>query len=95
MFFNSGNGDDTSSSCFKDDLLVDHGEVTAYTDKAINGNCGFTAMPSNMAEKYFVAINQPSWKDGAYCGACVKIRVMTKNNEERVISYSQITYKYI
>ena len=63
-----------SKGCLKEDLYVDHGEVTLYGTDPHAGNCGFTELPSDMAKWYFVAISHENWNDGAYCGACVRMK---------------------
>ena len=61
----------------KDKIFYDHGEVTAYGTNPSGGHCGFKELPSDQAKKYFVAISSQDtegWKDGLYCGSCVRLK---------------------
>jgi len=51
--------------------------VTAYGNNPTGGHCGFTELPSDEAKKHFVAISSQDaegWKDGLYCGSCVRLK---------------------
>ena len=51
--------------------------MTAYGTNPSGGHCGFKELPSEQAKKYFVAISSQDtdgWKDGLYCGSCVRLR---------------------
>merc|ERR1711892_843573 len=66
-----------SVSCLKNKIFYDHGEVTAYGTNPTGGHCGFKELPSDQAKKYFVAISSQDtegWKDGLYCGSCVRLK---------------------
>ena len=66
-----------SGGCLEDKIYYDHGEVTAYGNNPTGGHCGFTELPSAEARKHFVAISSQDdkgWKDGLYCGSCVRLR---------------------
>ena len=69
------------SSCLKDKLSYhQHGKVAGFETNPYGGQCGFKELPSEQAKKYFVAINgQHGWSNGAYCGACVKLRYIDGN----------------
>ena len=78
-----------SGGCLKDKIFYDHGEVTAYGNNPTGGHCGFTELPSAEARKHFVAISSQDadgWKDGLYCGSCVRLRYTDGNVSHFLLS---------
>ena len=83
-----------SNRCLKNKIFYDHGEVTAYGTNPTGGHCGFKELPSEQAKKYFVAISSQDmdgWKDGLYCGACVRLKYTDGKVQILILLVTQIS----